>query len=64
MSGQMIAGISPVLAIKYQIAVMIEVYVTTVTCVALSKVLTSLINFDEYGLLKKVIFKILHIVKQ
>lgn len=57
MSGQLIAGASPILAIKYQIAVMVSVYVSTVTCVTLAIFLTSRICFDEYGILKDQMFR-------
>jgi putative ABC transport system permease protein len=57
MTGQMIAGSSPLLAIKYQIAVMIGVYVSTVICVTLSILLTSHVCFDDYGLLREEMFR-------
>jgi len=57
MTGQLIAGSTPMLVIKYQIAVMIGVYASTVTCVTLSILLTSRICFDEYGMLKERMFR-------
>ncbi|WP_129596319.1 ABC transporter permease [Methanohalophilus profundi] len=57
MSGQLIAGASPILAIKYQIAVMVSVYVSTVTYVTLAIFLTFRMCFDEYGILKHQMFR-------
>lgn len=57
MTGQLIAGSMPMLAIKYQIAVMVGVYASTVTCVTLSILLTSWVCFDEYGMLKERMFR-------
>ncbi|WP_462272485.1 ABC transporter permease [Methanohalophilus sp.] len=57
MSGQLLTGASPILAIKYQIAVMVSAYVSTVTCVTLAIFLTSRICFDEYGIPKDYVFR-------
>lgn len=56
MTGQLIAGLSPMTAITYQIALMVTIYVSTTVCVTLSIILTSYISFDAYGMLKKEIF--------
>ncbi len=57
MTGQIISGSSPTTAIKYQIAIMIAIFVTG----ALSVLLTLLFSinkcFDNYGVLKSHIFK-------
>ena len=53
MTGQILAGISPITAIKYQIALMIAIYSSTVISVALAIKLLSKTAFDEYGILRK-----------
>lgn len=53
MSGQIIGGSSPNTAIKYQIAIMIAIYVASMFSVLLSLVLSSKQSFDKYGILKK-----------
>lgn len=57
MTGQIIAGSSPILAIKYQMAVMVGIYVTTVMTVAIGIFMTIRSSFDEYGILKQDVFK-------
>lgn len=56
MTGQLIAGLSPMTAITYQIALMFTIYASTTVCVTLSIILTSYVSFDKYGMLKKEIF--------
>ena len=56
MTGQLIAGLSPMTAITYQIALMLTIYTATTVCVTIAIILTSYISFDEFGMLKKEIF--------
>ena len=56
MTGQLIAGLSPMTAIKYQIALMLTIYSSTTVCVTTAILLTSVSSFDEFGMLKKEIF--------
>lgn len=56
MTGQLIAGLSPMTAISYQIALMVTIYASTTLCVTLSIILTSYVSFDAYGMLKKELF--------
>lgn len=56
MTGQILGGASPLVAIKYQITIMIAIYVSTLLGTTLS-ILTSLRTaFDEYGLVKKELY--------
>ncbi|UGV39799.1 ABC transporter permease [Methanococcoides orientis] len=57
MTGQIIAGSSPILAIKYQMAIMIGIYVSTVMTVAIGIFMTMRSSFDDYGILKEDVFK-------
>ncbi|WP_342305837.1 ABC transporter permease [Methanolobus sp. ZRKC5] len=53
MTGQILAGASPLVAIEYQIAIMIVIYVTTMVNVLLGILVLIHRGFDEYGLFKK-----------
>jgi putative ABC transport system permease protein len=57
MTGQIIAGSSPILAVKYQMAIMVGIYVSTVMTVAIGIFMTIRSSFDDYGILKKDVFK-------
>jgi len=57
MSGQIIGGSSPTTAIRYQIAIMIAIYVCGALSVLLSLVLSNKNCFNSYGVLKENIFK-------
>ncbi len=57
MTGQILGGVSPVLAIKYQIAIMIAIYTATTITVHLTITLTMKTCFDAYGMLKARIFQ-------
>jgi len=52
MTGQIIGGSGPLLAIKYQIAIMLAIYACIILSVSLSLWLTVKHAFDEYGLLR------------
>lgn len=49
MTGQILGGASPMLAIKYQISIMIALYVSTSMSTAFSIFSTIHTTFDEYG---------------
>ncbi|WMW24430.1 ABC transporter permease [Methanolobus sediminis] len=53
MTGQILAGASPLVAIKYQIAIMLAIYVTTMVNVLLGVLVLIYRGFDEYGMFKK-----------
>lgn len=57
MTGQILGGASPLLAIKYQISIMIAIYVSTTMSTTFS-ILTSIqASFDEFGLVRKEIYR-------
>lgn len=53
MTGQILAGASPLVAIEYQIAIMIAIYVTTMVNVFLGVLVLIHRGFDDYGMFKK-----------
>ncbi len=57
MTGQILGGVSPLLAIKYQIAIMIAIFVSTTIAINMTILLTIRTCFNPYGLLKKEIFQ-------
>lgn len=57
MTGQIIGGSSPVVAIKYQILIMVMIFVSSVISVALAIIIANNYAFDKYFNLKYVIFK-------
>jgi len=57
MTGVILGGAEPMTAIKYQIAIMIAIFVGTAVTVALGIRLTMHSAFDHYGLLKESIFR-------
>lgn len=57
MTGQILGGASPMLAIKYQISIMIALYVSTSMSAVFSIFSTIHTTFDEYGLVKKEIYR-------
>jgi putative ABC transport system permease protein len=57
MTGQILGGVSPVLAIKYQIAIMIAIFTATTIAVNVTIVLTMRTCFDAYGMLRGKIFR-------
>lgn len=58
MTGQILGGSSPATAIKYQIAIMIAIYVAGMISVLLALLLSTKKCFNQYGVLKKEIFAI------
>ena len=57
MTGQILGGVSPILAIKYQITIMIAIFVTTTISIYLTILLTIKTCFSSYGILSMKIFK-------
>jgi putative ABC transport system permease protein len=53
MTGQILAGASPMVAIEYQIAIMLAIYVTTMVNVLLGILVLMRRGFDEYGMFNK-----------
>jgi putative ABC transport system permease protein len=53
MTGQILAGASPLVAIEYQIAIMLAIYVTTIVNVLLGVLVLIYRGFDDYGMFKK-----------
>lgn len=57
MTGQMLGGSSPITAIQYQIAIMMAIFATQVLGMTGGILLSRRIAFDEWGLLRKEIFR-------
>ncbi len=57
MTGQILGGSSPNVAIKYQIMLMLTIFVSTVLTVYLTIIISNRFVFDEYGNLKKGVLK-------
>lgn len=57
MTGQILGGSVPLVAIKYQIAIMIAILTSTVLSIGLSILFTVRYSFHKNGVLKKEIFK-------
>lgn len=57
MTGQILGGALPISAIKYQVAIIIAIFVAKFYSVLLSIYFTSITAFDEYDVLKKDLFK-------
>ena len=57
MTGQILGGSSPLIAVEYQIAIMIAIYVATVMNVVLGILILMFRSFDEYGMFKKDMLK-------
>jgi putative ABC transport system permease protein len=56
MTGQILGGASPLVAIKYQITIMIAIYVSTLLSATLSILASFKTAFDEYGLVNKELY--------
>ncbi len=56
MTGQILGGSSPMVAIKYQIAMYIAIFTSAALSVFLSIFFTIKVGFDDYGLLRKEVF--------
>lgn len=57
MTGQILGGSSPLVAIKYQIAIMIAIFVSSMLSICLAVLFTVRVCFDGYGVLRKEIFR-------
>ncbi len=57
MTGQILGGSSPAVAVKYQMAIMIAIFVTRILSIFLALVMTIRIGFDRYDMLKRELFK-------
>ncbi|AKB52131.1 YbbM seven transmembrane helix protein [Methanosarcina barkeri str. Wiesmoor] len=57
MTGQILGGASPLVAIKYQITIMIAQYVSTLLGTTLSILTSFRTAFDEYGLVNKKLYE-------
>ncbi len=56
MTGVILGGASPEVAIKYQIMIMIAIVVSTITSVVLTILLTLRVCFNRYGVLRREVF--------
>jgi putative ABC transport system permease protein len=57
MTGAILGGLDPMGAIKYQIAIMIAIFTGTSITILLGILSTRQAAFDDFGILKKDIFK-------
>ncbi|HWQ48328.1 MAG TPA: ABC transporter permease [Methanosarcina sp.] len=57
MTGQILGGASPLVAIKYQITIMVAIYVSTLLSTTLSIITSFKTAFDEYGLVNKELYE-------
>ncbi|NLI91211.1 MAG: ABC transporter permease [Peptococcaceae bacterium] len=57
MTGQILGGASPVVAVKYQMAIMIAIFITRILSIYIALYLTQQTAFDAYDVLRKEIFK-------
>lgn len=57
MTGQIISGENPLLAIRYQIAIVVAIFVIATVTVTLTILFTVKTSFDAYGTLKEGIFR-------
>jgi putative ABC transport system permease protein len=56
MTGQILGGSSPIVAIKYQIAIMVCIFVVMALSAMLNLILTQRVAFDHYDRLREDIF--------
>lgn len=56
MTGQILGGAGPLIAIKYQMAIMITIFVVTTLSITFTVLVTAWKSFDGYGILDKGIF--------
>ena len=57
MTGQILSGLSPIVAIKYQIAIMVAIFASTTLSVGLTILVTAKTSFNDYGVIKKGVFR-------
>jgi putative ABC transport system permease protein len=58
MTGQILGGVNPILAIKYQITIMVAIFVTTVLGVLVCVIVVVEKGFDDYDLMVEDIKKV------
>ena len=58
MTGQILGGADPLVAVKYQILIMVAIFVSSFICIGLTILLTVRSCFNGYGILDKSIFKV------
>jgi putative ABC transport system permease protein len=58
MTGQILGGVDPILAIKYQITIMVAIFVTTVLGVLICVIVVVEKGFDDYDLMVEDIKKV------
>jgi putative ABC transport system permease protein len=58
MTGQILGGVDPILAIKYQITIMVAIFVTTVLGVLVCVIVVVEKGFDDYDLMVEDIKKV------
>lgn len=58
MTGVILGGADPMTAIQYQIAIMIAIFTGTGITILLGILLTRRVGFDDFGMLKRDIFKL------
>lgn len=56
MTGQILGGISPIVAVKYQVILMVSIFVTMSISVFLSVYSSARVSFDEFGRIRDDIF--------
>ncbi len=56
MTGQILGGISPIIAVKYQVILMVSIFVTMSISVFLSVYSSARVSFDEFGRIRDDIF--------
>ncbi len=57
MTGQILGGSSPITAIKYQLAIMVVIFVSVTLSVSLTVLFTVRSSFDAYGILRRDVFR-------
>jgi len=57
MTGQILGGSLPILAIKYQIAIMIAIFISQFFSILLSMYFSTRLGFNGFDMIKKKIFK-------
>jgi putative ABC transport system permease protein len=57
MTGQILGGSSPQVAIKYQIMLMISLFASTLISVVLTIIIANRLVFDDYGNMKENVMK-------
>jgi putative ABC transport system permease protein len=56
MTGQILGGLSPLVAIKYQFVIMVAIFTSTTIAISLTILFTLRTCFDKYGVLRQELF--------